>query len=143
MGIQYTNLLASKFREQFFPDLRAKKITLDRVIKEMHKVEAGIHREKYGWRTGQLENGKIAGCFSDSAEHAAFDLAVWWGSPVVWIVDDPDCVVHGRYEARLRRQDWPDARFPVTDGPVNDPVPIPVSVQVKPDEYGQLSLFDF
>ena len=142
MGIQYTNHLAEHCRKHWRPQLTAGNITETEYWKELKAVEAQFPETHYVWRTAQHENGKISGMFHDSEERAAFNLAVTWGSPVVWIVDDPDCVIHYRYYDSAPARHRYDALFPVTNGPVDDPAPIPVTSPAT-NKHGQLSLFDF
>lgn len=131
------NMKASALHREWLPAEPGSN-DLDAAMKAIDAARAGYPSTGRVWRTAQLADGRICGCFADSIEDAALTTAFWWGVDVAWIVDDPDCLIHARYRATVLVKDQQTARWPVTSAPAVHPVP----VGVAEPEAVQVALFD-
>lgn len=137
MNIDHLNRLGSKLRTEWLPNEPGKN-NIDAAIEALGDILGTFMPSVRVWRTAQLTDGRIVGCFAETAEAAVVDLAFWWGVDVAWVVDDPGCLIHARYRATVLVKDHQTARWPVTSAPVDHPAPMGVA---KPEAV-QVALFD-
>lgn len=142
LNLDVTNATAAELHRAWLPNPPGEN-DLDAAMKALDAARAGYPSTGRVWRTAQLADGRICGCFADSIEDAALTTAFWWGVDVAWIVDDPDCLIHARYRATVLVKDHQTARWPVTSAPVDHPVPVgvaePEAVQVALFNMGEVS----
>jgi len=98
---------------------------LERGIENIRPNEFGVYPPgiRHVWWIGQLEDGFITGKGDVLQAGAAVALSLHSPVPLVWLVPDPDGVIHRRYfpKPSTPRTNY---HFQVTSGPTLNPVPL-------------------